>query len=70
MPQWLVKAHAERGSALALDISDEEDLRRLLELNQKRTAATVVRLKNAQQGKTVPRKPDHFGLSRENASFA
>lgn len=61
-PQWLVNAHRKLDEAVAAaygwdaDISDEEALRRLLELNQKRSIASVARPKKAQQEKVGSRK--------------
>jgi type II restriction/modification system DNA methylase subunit YeeA len=62
-PQWLVQAHRKLDEAVAAaygwdaDISDDEALRRLLELNQKRAVAAVARPKRPLQGKAGPRKP-------------
>ncbi|HEY6872137.1 MAG TPA: DNA methyltransferase [Geobacteraceae bacterium] len=62
-PQWLVQAHRKLNEAVAAaygwdaDIQDEEALRRLLELNQKRSVAAVVRLKKSTGDGKSPNKP-------------
>lgn len=62
-PQWLVKAHRKLDEAVAAvygwdaEISDEEVLRRLLELNQRRAVAAVVPPTKAKRLSDINKKP-------------